>query len=218
MPRTEKAEALILKTYDVGEADRYCILFTRELGRLAARATGVRKPKSRMGGSLLPFRAARVELKQGSAGWIIAAAEGSQATGPRNLAAFAAASEGVELLLRLVQDGEPLREVFDSTMLFLDVCGKDNRCSLAYALRLLHLLGYLPEGEELDDVVGVWHAKPLRQDERDFINAARAGRLRDLPPLTHADTVERLRDRLLHDQLTSPLKAPRVSAEMTNHQ
>ena len=58
MPQSQTYEALILQSHDVGEADRFLILFTRERGRLAARARAVRKPKSKMGGSLLPLKLA----------------------------------------------------------------------------------------------------------------------------------------------------------------
>ena len=55
MAHSESVEAVVLKTYDVGEADRFCIVLTKERGRIAARARGVRKLTSKMGGSLLPL-------------------------------------------------------------------------------------------------------------------------------------------------------------------
>jgi recombinational DNA repair protein (RecF pathway) len=55
MSHAQTFEAIVLKTYDVGEADRLCILFTRERGRVMARASGARRLKSRLGASLLPF-------------------------------------------------------------------------------------------------------------------------------------------------------------------
>ena len=64
MSRTRSVEAIILRTIDIGDADRFCILFTKEAGRKGARARGVRKTMSRLGGLLLPFRHLRIDLAE----------------------------------------------------------------------------------------------------------------------------------------------------------
>jgi DNA repair protein RecO (recombination protein O) len=51
MPLRE-TEALVLRTYRLGEADKIVSLFTRQLGRLRAVAAGAQRPKSRYGGTL----------------------------------------------------------------------------------------------------------------------------------------------------------------------
>ena len=43
MGRLHLCEALVLKTYDIGDADRLCILLTNTRGRIAVVAKGVRK-------------------------------------------------------------------------------------------------------------------------------------------------------------------------------
>ncbi|MBU1911666.1 recombination protein O N-terminal domain-containing protein, partial [Patescibacteria group bacterium] len=48
MPHSQTYNSIILKAYDVGEADRFLILFTREKGRMTARARAVRKLKSKL--------------------------------------------------------------------------------------------------------------------------------------------------------------------------
>ena len=53
MPLRE-TEAIILRTYRLGEADKIASLFTRQLGRLRAVAAGAQRPKSRYGGTLEP--------------------------------------------------------------------------------------------------------------------------------------------------------------------
>lgn len=45
-------EAVVLRTYRVGEADKVVVFLTRELGKLRGMAKGARRPKSRFGGSL----------------------------------------------------------------------------------------------------------------------------------------------------------------------
>lgn len=54
MPLRE-TEALVLRTLRLGEADKIVSLFTRDLGRLRAVATGAQRPKSRYGGTLEPL-------------------------------------------------------------------------------------------------------------------------------------------------------------------
>jgi len=54
MPLRE-TEAIVLRTYRLGEADKIVSLFTRQFGRLRAVASGAQRPKSRYGGTLEPL-------------------------------------------------------------------------------------------------------------------------------------------------------------------
>lgn len=58
-------EAVVLRTYKSGEADRVVVLWTRHHGKLRALAKGVRKTSSRMGGSLEPMGHVMVDLVKG---------------------------------------------------------------------------------------------------------------------------------------------------------
>ncbi len=59
MPLRE-TEAVVLRTYRLGEADKIASLFTRQLGRLRAVARGALRPKSRYGGTLEPLSYVRL--------------------------------------------------------------------------------------------------------------------------------------------------------------
>jgi DNA repair protein RecO (recombination protein O) len=61
MPLRE-TEAIVLRTYRLGEADKIVSFFTRQFGRLRAAATGAQRPKSRYGGSLEPLSYVRLWL------------------------------------------------------------------------------------------------------------------------------------------------------------
>jgi len=54
MPLRE-TEAIVLRTYKLGEADKIVSVFTRQWGRLRAVATGARRTKSRYGSALEPL-------------------------------------------------------------------------------------------------------------------------------------------------------------------
>jgi len=50
-----KTEALILRTYKLGEADRIVVFLTRDRGKKRGVASGARRPKSRFAGALEPL-------------------------------------------------------------------------------------------------------------------------------------------------------------------
>ena len=64
-PRRYVTDAIVLSRFDLGEADRVLTLITPHDGKLKAIAKGVRRPTSRLGGSLEPFAELRVALARG---------------------------------------------------------------------------------------------------------------------------------------------------------
>jgi DNA repair protein RecO len=61
MPLRE-SDAIILKTYPLGEADRIVAFFSREHGKVRGVANGARKMKNRFGASLEPLTHSRVQF------------------------------------------------------------------------------------------------------------------------------------------------------------
>ena len=53
------AEALVLRTYKLGEADRIVVFLTADRGKRRGVARGARRPRSRFGGGLEPFTRVR---------------------------------------------------------------------------------------------------------------------------------------------------------------
>ncbi len=64
-PRRYTTEAIVLSRFDYGEADRIMTLITPGGGKLKAIAKGVRRQKSRLGGSVEPFAELRLVLAHG---------------------------------------------------------------------------------------------------------------------------------------------------------
>ena len=60
-----RAEAIVLRTHKLGEADRIITLLTREHGRIRAVAKGVRRTKSKFGARLEPASTIDVQLHTG---------------------------------------------------------------------------------------------------------------------------------------------------------
>jgi len=65
IPRRYTTDAIVLSRFDYGEADRIMTLITPGLGKLKAIAKGIRRPTSRIGGSLEPFAELQVALARG---------------------------------------------------------------------------------------------------------------------------------------------------------
>jgi DNA repair protein RecO (recombination protein O) len=57
-------EAFVLRTYSLAEADKICVFFTRQSGKVRGVAHGARKLKSRFGSALEPFTEVRLKYFQ----------------------------------------------------------------------------------------------------------------------------------------------------------
>lgn len=208
MARREQLSAIVLRSFDVGDADRFCIFLTREHGRIAARAKAVRKTGSRMGGSLLPFHRIVLDLTESSTGFIVTGAQLARGFSPTSdIRSFAAAHEASELLMNLLQDEDPLPEVFDALETFLaEHLLAPEAAYQAFTFNLLSLLGFLPD----IDALGAFG--DCKEDEQTFIAAAIQGECQDDVSLETLKQVRCIATAILSEHLTSPLKAPEVAS------
>ncbi len=155
--RTYKTEAVVLRSFRLGEADRVLHLYTLERGRVGAVAKGVRKTKSRFGARLEPLSHVELVLHRGSG-------ELQTVTGVELVRSHRAAREdyyrlsvgliGAEAMLRLFSEQEANERAFPALTRFLDLL--DERAAraptrpaldplgLSFQLKLLWLSGYLP--------------------------------------------------------------------------
>jgi len=211
MAHSRTYEAIILKAYDVGEADRFLILFTRERGKLTARARGVRKPGSRMGGHVLPFQRSSLTLVEGHAGLLVVAAQRKSPSTPSAILPFLHAEEGMEILAALLHGEEPLPEIFDCTQSFLDACHEGlSDPVLPFTIEILHLFGLLP------DVRVMEHAPQLSPQIRAAVHACTCGEwnaLADLPK-NYTRTLKTLCNDILAQSTGTTLRTPLIAAAL----
>jgi DNA repair protein RecO (recombination protein O) len=101
-------EAVVLRTYKLGEADRIVVLLTRARGKVRAVAKGVRKTKSKFGARLEPTSHVAVQLYEGRDLDIVTQTESiDQFRAVRaDLDRFARASAMLETADQLAQEGE----------------------------------------------------------------------------------------------------------------
>ena len=78
-PRLYKTTAIVLSRFELGEADRVLTILTPHDGKLKAIAKGVRKPTSRIGGSLEPFSELDLVIARGRTFDVITQATVAQA-------------------------------------------------------------------------------------------------------------------------------------------
>jgi DNA repair protein RecO (recombination protein O) len=142
-------EAVVLRTYKLGEADRIVVLLTRARGKVRAVAKGVRKTKSKFGSRLEPTSHIAVQLYEGRELDIVTQAETiDQFRAVRaDLDRIARASAMLETADQLAQEGEVNPRLY--TMLVGALRTLDGSTSPlvvpAYFWKVLALEGYRPE-------------------------------------------------------------------------
>jgi DNA repair protein RecO (recombination protein O) len=154
--RGYKTEAVVLRSFRLGEADRVLHLYTLARGRVGAVAKGIRKTKSRFGARLEPLSHVELMLHEGSG-------ELQTVTGAELLHSHHAAREqryrlgvglvGAEAMLRLFTEQEANPRAFQAVTRFLDILDELppattrpslDPLALSFQLKLLWLSGYLP--------------------------------------------------------------------------
>jgi DNA repair protein RecO (recombination protein O) len=160
MGRTSKTEAVVLRSFRLGEADRVLHLYTADRGRVGAVAKGIRKTKSRFGARLEPLSHVELMLHQGSG-------ELGTVTGVSLIRSHHEAREdpyrlgvgtiGAEAMLRLFPEQEANERAFTALTRFLaaldelpsraPAAPRLDPLALSFQLKLLWLSGYLPHLE-----------------------------------------------------------------------
>jgi len=145
--RTIRAEAVVLRYSNWGEADRLISLYAFNYGKLRAIAKGVRKPHSRKAGHLEPFTRTNLLMARGRDLYIITQAETIDAYLKirKNLMLTTYAAYIVELLDKFLFDEEEGQnhEMYHLLVNTLSRLGNANNPELAIRYYEMHLLGYV---------------------------------------------------------------------------
>lgn len=148
--RTYRADAVILRRSDFGEADRLLTLFSREQGKLRAIAKGARKPQSRKTGHVELYMRTRFLIAKGRDIDIVTQAEVVEVyRGLRDdLVRATYAAYVAELLDKLTADEDTNRALFDllvSALGWLETAPDVRLVARFYEMRLLSLTGFQPQ-------------------------------------------------------------------------
>jgi DNA repair protein RecO (recombination protein O) len=151
--RLYKTEGIVLRSMDLGEADRVLTVLTPRLGKLRVIAKGIRRPRSRLGGGLEPFSDVHLVLAVGRTFDVVTqAALEDPHLGLRNdLHSTAAAWYLVELADRFCEGSAESHGAFvllAQGLAALDAAPLDvSRAVVArwFELHLLDAMGFRPE-------------------------------------------------------------------------
>jgi DNA repair protein RecO (recombination protein O) len=151
MPLVE-TEAIVLRTYRLGEADKIVSLFTRQMGRIRAVAAGAQRTKSRYGGALESMSYVRLwvferenrDLGRLNAVEIIESFFDMQ----KDYATHVAAQFVVEVAERLLPERETNERTFRLILVVLralKTCREIDRPLVYFDYWILRLAGFLPD-------------------------------------------------------------------------
>lgn len=157
MAGTSITEAIVLRSFPFGEADRVLHLYTAASGRIGAMAKGVRRTKSRFGGRLEPFSHVEVGLHRGrgelgtiTGASLVRSHDRIRSDGYRLQVGLV----GLEAMLRLFTEEERNDRAFLALTRFLDALDERepehgrrpavDPMVLSFQLKLLWLSGFLP--------------------------------------------------------------------------
>ena len=157
MSRSTTTQAVILRSFRFGEADRVLHVYTLARGRVGAVAKGVRKTKSRFGARLEPFSHVELVLHEGRGeldtvtGASLVRSHDRARTDPYRLQA---GMIGLEAMLRLFTEQEANERAFTALTRFLDALDEVpprpgvrpalEPVVLSFQLKLLWVSGYMP--------------------------------------------------------------------------
>ena len=145
-----KTEAIVLRTRNIGEADRIVTLYSRDKGKIEGVARGSRRAKSRLMGSTQVFTYGRFLLFSGRSLDTVSQVEiqESFASLREDLVRMAYASYIAELLDVSLEPGEPSEDLFELLYDAFEALDEGLSPSLVtrwFELRLMGLLGYRPQ-------------------------------------------------------------------------
>ncbi len=142
-----KNTGVILKKYPLGEADQLQTIYTRERGKMRAKAVSSRKILSRLAGNLQSLNELEFETAGRGPLPILISARARTINNylRENLKKFAFCLLGVETLYRLTPDEEQNQEVYQLLLEFLQELGRssdENMIVRKFQLGVLNCSGY----------------------------------------------------------------------------
>ncbi len=155
-------DAVVLRTYKLGESDRIVVLLTAEHGKVRAVAKGVRKTRSRLGSRLEPLSRVSVLLNKGRQLDVVSQVE-TIATGSGLRSSLDKMTQGIAMLEAVDQltiDREPVPHIYNMLTGALTSLSDDSS-PLIVAAFFLKLLGAEGLAPQLDECVNCGEADEL---------------------------------------------------------
>jgi DNA repair protein RecO (recombination protein O) len=187
-PKVYKAEAVVLKHADFGEADRILTLYTPYLGKLRAIAKGVRKPTSKLGGHIELLTHCSLMLASGRNLDIVTQGETINSFLPirRDLWLTSCAIYLAELTDAFTAEHVENQPLFKLLLDALNWLSEGNKVELALHYFELQLLGYVGYRPQLQECL---NCKSPLKPQMNFFSASGGGVL--CPACANTEPVKR---------------------------
>jgi DNA repair protein RecO (recombination protein O) len=147
---TYKEKAVVLRAFDLGEADRIITLFTENRGLARAVAKGVRRTASKFGARLEPFTLLDAVLHQGRNLDTVVQVETihSHAAIREDFAKYIYGEAMLEMIEKSLQENQNIPRLFPALCISLDVLegevAEPRLLLAAFQLKVCALIGYHP--------------------------------------------------------------------------
>lgn len=153
-PHSYSSEGIILGRKNFGEADRILSLYSKDRGRITLIAKGIRRPKSKKRGHLEIFSLVKFQAISGHGIDLMTEADVSDDYKEirKSLPKISLAYYFCEVVGRITHENEQNSELFDLVSASLNGLKQGNGLKdlrLNFIQKLLTILGYWPEGQEL---------------------------------------------------------------------
>lgn len=174
-----KTEAFVLRTYSLKEADKICVFFTRDQGKIRGVAHGARKIRSRFGSSLEPFTEVTLAYYQKEGRELVSVSScdivrSHFECAARDVETASAFSYMAELLSEFLPDHEVNEKLYRLVLATLEAI--EGQSALPQILRyfeawLLRLVGFFPDISSCASC-----DQPIAADETVFLSSEGAPR------------------------------------------
>lgn len=154
-----ESESLVIKTYNLAEADRIVVFLTREHGMIRGVAKGVKRLKSRFGSSLEPYSIVKLEYFQKDTVELVSIQKAelvqsnfAAASNPDFLQKFSYLGD---LLITFSPPHDPNETLYRMVRACIETAAADPASLLGigvyFELWLLRLAGYMPDWSKCDE-------------------------------------------------------------------
>src|SRR5215813_896596 len=147
-----QSDAIILKTYPLGEADRIVAFFSRDHGKIRGVANGARRMKNRFGASLEPLAHSRIQFFERENRDLVRIQSAEILDSPMNLFSdydrAVLAGQLVHLIDHFLPEHEPQDSVFRLVRMTLQALERSCPLDLAacyFEVWMLRLAGIFPD-------------------------------------------------------------------------
>ncbi len=212
-----ETEALVLRTYNFGEADKIVVFLTRTAGVIRAVAKGCRKLKSKYGASLEPFTLAKITYFQKENQELVALNQTEILKSHFDLSGHAETLAGLaymgDLVIEFSPPYEPNEKLFRMVKACLDaICQSQAELQLVlryFEVWLLKLEGYLPDLRRCGEC-----QRAFDENETAFMNSDSVFRCRSCSQGSGSALSKRLQTQLRATQRLAPYAFAQESRDL----